>query len=164
MKSYQTTIDRALKHIRNQQSPDGSFVSLSGFIKDDFHDAIPRRTTFFTSNILACLQNIPERTADVCAATAQFLIGQKSERWSFNYWARDTGDTSGADGGTGAPYPPYPDDLDDTFAAFAALAVHDPAIIDGHALAAIARLLTAREAGEGGPYRTWLVDGDAAAT
>ena len=139
-------------------------MSLSGFIKDDFHDAIPRRTTFFTSNILACLQNIPERTADVCAATAQFLIGQKSERWSFNYWARDTGDTSGADGGTGAPYPPYPDDLDDTFAAFAALAVHDPAIIDGHALAAIARLLTAREAGEGGPYRTWLVDGDAAAT
>ena len=138
-------------------------MSLSGFTRDDFRDAIPRRTTFFTSNILTCLQNIPGHTADVCAAAAQFLIGQKSERWSFNYWACDTNDTGGASGRTGAPRPPYPDDLDDTFAAFAALAGHDPAIIDGHAFAAIARLLTAREAGEGGPYRTWLVDSDAAA-
>jgi len=89
---------------------------------------------------------------------AQFLLAEKSRRWSFNYWTRKAGEENGV------PYPAYPDDLDDTFAALAALVRHDPAIIDGRAFAAIAKLLTARETDVGGPYRTWLVsDGTAAA-
>jgi hypothetical protein len=154
MKTYQTIIDRALEHIRKQQSPDGSFASLSSFIADDFSGAISRKTTFFTSNIFACLQHIPGETTEVRRAAAGFLRAEKSERWSFNYWARGSRERLTL---------PYPDDLDDTFAALAALARHDPSFIDRHALSAIAKMLTAREVREGGPYRTWLVPDDAPA-
>ena len=157
MNRYQETIDRALTHIKNQQSPDGSFISLSGFSTDDFSSAIPRRTTFFTANILACLQNIHGQTATIKSRAAEFLLRERSERWSFNYWSRDALDEKKS------PCPRYPDDLDDTFAALAALARHDPGIIDGHVLAAIATLLLAREAVVGGPYRTWIVADDAPA-
>ena len=118
---------------------------------DDFSNAIPHRTTFFTANILGCLQNILEQTADIREAGIQFLLSQKSERWSFNYWARDAQERITL---------PYPDDLDDTFAALAAIARHNGALINGHALSAIAKMLTGREIQEGGPYRTWLVADD----
>jgi hypothetical protein len=145
-------IDRVIAHIRSQQSPHEGFVSLSSFSPDDFSDAIPRRTTFFTANILACLQNIPERTADLREESVKFLLAQKSERWSFNYWARGAQERITL---------PYPDDCDDTFAALAAIARHNGALIDGHALSAIAKILTGREIQEGGPYRTWLIANDA---
>jgi hypothetical protein len=157
MHQYRTIIDQALEHIRHQQSPDGSFASLSGFSTNDFSNAIPRQTTFFAANILTCLQDVPGQTADIQRRTAQFLLAEKNERWSFNYWTRSGREKSDP------PCPPYPDDFDDTFAALTALVRHDAAIIDGHVLAAIAKLLTAREGGIGGPYRTWLVEGDAAA-
>jgi hypothetical protein len=155
MKQHQRTIDRAIEHIKSQQSLEGIFVSLSSFSPDDFSSAVPRQTTFFTANILACIQNIPEQTADIRDAGIKFLLSQKSKQWSFNYWAR------------GAPERttlPYPDDLDDTFAALAAIARHNGALIDGHAFSAIAKILTMREIKEGGPYRTWLVADDAQAS
>jgi hypothetical protein len=151
MKQHQRTIDRAIEHIRSQQSPDGSFISLSSFSPDDFSGAIPRQTTFFTSNIVACLQNAPQRTADIREAGIRFLLAQKSERWSFNYWARGAHERTTL---------PYPDDCDDTFAALAAIARHNGALIDGHAFSAIAKILTGREIQAGGPYRTWLVAKD----
>ena len=155
MKQHQRTIDRAIEYIRSQQSPDGSFVSLSSFSPDDFSSSIPRQTTFFTANIVACLQNIPERTADIRNGGIKFLLAQKSEQWSFNYWARDAQERITL---------PYPDDCDDTFAALAVLARHNSALIDGHAFPAIAKILTGREVQEGGPYRTWLVADDTSAT
>ena len=88
---------------------------------------------------------------DIRKAAARFLFSEKTEQWSFNYWTRRRAESAEV------PYPPYPDDLDDTFAAIAALARHDSAAIDGHALSAIARMLTYREVQAGGPYRTWLV-------
>jgi hypothetical protein len=121
-------------------------------LPDDFSSGIPRQTTFFTANILVCLQNIPEQTADIRDAGIKFLLGQKSERWSFNYW------THGAQERIALP---YPDDCDDTFAALAAIARHNGALINGHAFSAIAKILTGREIQEGGPYRTWLVANDA---
>lgn len=148
-------IDRAIECIRNGQSPDGGFAHISSTSSIDFSSAIPRRTTFFASNILTCLQNIPGRTLDIQNAAAGFLLSQKSERCSFNYWAR------GADAETKITYPPYPDDLDDTFAALSALSRYDPSIIDGHVLSAVAKLLSAQEISEGGPYRTWLIGDDA---
>jgi hypothetical protein len=148
-------IDCAIEHIRSQQSPDGSFVSLSSFSPDDFLNAIPRRTTFFTANILACLQTIPDQTADIRDAGIKFLLAQKSERWSFNYWARGAQERMAL---------PYPDDCDDTFAALVAIVRHNGALINGHAFSAIAKILTGREIREGGPYRTWLVANDARAT
>ncbi len=88
------------------------------------------------------------------------MLREKSEKWSFNYWTRRAGERHDA---AESSYPAYPDDLDDTFAALVALARHDVAIIDGHAIAAIAKMLTAREVDIGGPYRTWLVADAAAA-
>lgn len=154
-------IDRAIRHVREQQSPDGSFVHLSGTSPNDFSHAIARKTTFFTANILSCLQNIPPTIAglnsdsglaDIQAAGIKFLLSQRNGRWSFNYWARDAEERTVL---------PYPDDLDDTFAALAAIARYDARALDGHAFAAIATLLTAHEVDEGGPYRTWLVHDDA---
>jgi hypothetical protein len=103
---------------------------------------------------VACLQNIPERTADIRDAGIKFLLAQKSERWSFNYWAREAQERITL---------PSPDDCDDTFAALAAIARHNGALINGHAFSAIAKILTGREVQEGGPYRTWLVSDDASA-
>lgn len=129
-------------------------MSRSSFLPDDFSGAIPRRTTFFTANIIACLQSIsPEHTDDIQNAGIRFLLSQKSAWWSFNYWAQDAAERTTL---------PYPDDLDDTFAALAAIVWHNGAAIDAHAFSAIAKLLTACEVEAGGPYRTWLVAGTAA--
>lgn len=80
------------------------------------------------------------------------MLAQKSERWSFNYWARAAQERITF---------PYPDDLDDTFAALAAIARHNNALINGHAFSAIAKILTGHEIQAGGPYRTWLVANNA---
>lgn len=148
-------IDRLLEHIRSEQASDGGFAHLSSFSKTDFSKALLRHTTFFTSNLLACLNDSGGRTADIKNAAATFLSSQKSERWSFNYWAR------GAKDSAGELYPPYPDDLDDTFAALTALVMHDTKAIDGEILSAVAKMLIKQEVQEGGPYRTWLVADDA---
>ena len=157
MQKYQELIHRAIDHIRSEQSPDGSFVNLSGHSPTDFSHAIPRRTTFFASTILTCLRHVERRTTDIQNRAASFLLSEKSMRWSFNYWARGDG------GNATMPYPPYPDDLDDTFAALTALASYNPSIIDGHILSSIAKILTTQEMRAGGPYRTWLVGNDAPA-
>ena len=93
---------------------------------------------------------------EIRTAAVKFLLLEKSERWSFNYWARNKSHQSRV------PYPPYPDDLDDTFAALAALMRHDQSLIDARAFSAIAKILIVREVREGGPYRTWLVADDTA--
>jgi hypothetical protein len=153
MKKYQALIDQAIRHIRDQQSPDGSFENLSSTAINDFSGALRRRTTFFTANILSCLSNVPGQTGDIQRAGIKFLFEQRSPQWSYNYWARDAKERSTI---------PYPDDLDDTFAALTALALHNTTFIDGHAFAAIAKMLTAQEIRVGGPYRTWLIKDDTA--
>lgn len=148
--------------MREQQYPDGGFAHQSGTSPTDFSNAISRRTTFFTANIVLCLQNIPrpesaghaDMHAKIRNAGIKFLLSEKSDRWSFNYWACSSPEQTTL---------PYPDDLDDTFAALAAIIKHDASLLNGHAFAAIAALLTGREVREGGPYRTWLV-GDTAPT
>jgi hypothetical protein len=166
MKRSQKVIIQALEHIHHAQQPDGSFISLSSTDAHDFSDvyAIPYSTTFFTSNILLCLESAeghlkPFLTAEARAAldaikksAAQFLFEQKNGQWSFNYWDRRAKEFTAI---------PYPDDLDDTFAALAALINYDRAIIDGATLAAITKLLIATEIQEGGPYKTWLAGKDA---
>jgi hypothetical protein len=154
MKDHRTLIDLAIKHIKAQQSPDGGFESLSSSAPDDFSDALSRRTTFFASNILACLQNFPGPTDGIKSAAATFLLAQKHKGWSFNYWANDAKERATS---------PYPDDLDDTFSALIALVRHDRNLMDGHMLAAIAKMLTSREVDEGGPYKTWLASDNAGA-
>jgi hypothetical protein len=162
MKNSQAIYDSikdSILTIKELQASDGGFASLSSFYPDDFARSIEYRTTFFTANILTCL-NISEalvREEDigfealyiVRAAAAHFLLGEKSVSWSFNYWAHDTNERITM---------PYPDDLDDTFVALVALHGYDAKLIDGGVLARAAKLLVALEVEPGGPYRTWLVE------
>ncbi|MEK7183074.1 MAG: hypothetical protein AAB776_00385 [Patescibacteria group bacterium] len=62
----------------------------------------------------------------------------------------------------GAQPSPYPNDLDDTFCALSAIFLHDKQRLDGDQLAKATMALTATEVEPGGPYRTWLVQPDAA--
>ena len=148
------TIRDGISHIAKEQRPEGSFGSLSSYLQGDFSKAVPYSTTFFTSIILSCLAGkTPFPSAqNICDRSAQFLLSQKSDRWSWNYWARSAPERKTM---------PYPDDLDDTFAALAALAQYDKRLITGKVLGATVQLLTSLEASEGGPYRTWLVSADA---
>src|ERR1700722_18715913 len=120
-------LEEGIAAIKKEQSPDGSFSSTTGY-----------RTTFLAANILSCLNAVDTLAFDTALAmpefgcmgnlmairkmVASFLLNEKSENASFNYWASDTPEKKTM---------PYPDDLDDTFVALAALNGYDPAILGG---------------------------------
>lgn len=132
-----------------EQQADGSFASLTSSSPTDFTKATPLPAIFVTSTMLAALHAVKDdQIKGIQKQAAAFLLAQKSTDWSFNYWQRDS-DQSRTQ--------PYPDDLDDTFCTLAALWLHDPVVVDGGALAAVAHLLFATEKRPGGPYRTWLL-------
>lgn len=161
-------IHDAIRLIKKEQRPCGNFLSLSSSSLEDFSGATSHSTTFFTSNILHCLCSIiasplpgflsQEARTDVEAIAkraAHFLLLERNERWSFNYFAREENERK-----NGAAH--YPDDLDDTFAALIALRRYQPSLIYADVLAAITKLLISCEVREGGPYRTWIVPPDTA--
>ena len=133
------------------QEHDGSFMGEARPSQDDSSRADYHPTTFFTALILNCLQGVPLATV-VRQRAARFLMLQKSPRWSWNYWKRDS---------RFAQICPYPDDLDDTMCALAALYRQEPRLIDGGVLAEVAKQLIATEVETGGPYTTWLVGREA---
>lgn len=146
-----------LAFIRSQQKNDGSFDSLS--IKHDGSSSISLNT-FTTSLILACIGDAaetPRPTGASGKSDAQaianrgidFLLSEKSPRWSWNYWQR---------GNIEANKTPCPDDLDDTSMALVAIALHQPKSITGDTLANATKLLTVTEDVVGGPYHTWIID------
>lgn len=141
-------IGRALGYLKSRQQADGSFLSYSSPRQVPFKPRYTYATTFTPALILAALHNIehPDAMA-VRGSIATLLLGQKSTRWSFNYWLRNS---------NMADTLPYPDDLDDTFCALSALWLYDPSLIDQTALANTVKLLIATESRVGGPYRTWL--------
>jgi hypothetical protein len=135
------------------QSENGGFLSLSAANKEFINPRV-YKTTFFTSQILSCLNRVDgEEALTIKQQCANFLLGQKSQYWSFNYWQKDSVEYKDK---------PYPDDLDDTFCALAALSDWNPSIINGEALARVVDILTQTEQKPGGPYKTWLVSSDAA--
>lgn len=160
--SQETRVKAAVKYgldyIRTAQSRSGGFTHLSSGKKNDFLDARTYSTVFVAANILNCLNEtqkaVPEIIAEIPEfeaarkGIADFLLAQRSEHWSFNYWANGTEERKTL---------PYPDDLDDTFVALTALAGYDKNLVDGAVIAAAMKILTTVEAREGGPYRTWLV-------
>lgn len=138
-----------LAFLKGQQNKDGSFVSKTGQSLD-FARTRASDTIFLTSLILSSLTSIPEslKLKKIKQKALVFLLSQKSEDWSFNYWKK---------GSDAAKILPYPDDLDDTFCALSAIFQTDPKALDAQALAKIVTLLTAVEEKEGGPYYTWIV-------
>ncbi len=148
------SLSQANTYLSTIQQPDGSFLSFSS---PDIHNFIGTRgyhSPFAAALILSCLHNSGNSPSllDVKQKLVTFLLSQRSQYWSFNYWKR---------GSPEAKKQPYPDDLDDTFCALSALYTVDQGLLDGQAMAHIIQLLTATEVHEGGPYRTWLVSENA---
>jgi hypothetical protein len=146
-KEVGASVFRGLAYLRSVQRKDGGFDSFSSPTKRSFQVIQVYQTTFVPALILNALSHVVE-SKDIREPLSTWLLTQKSDQWSFNYWA------------TAAPEriaQPYPDDLDDTFCALAALQQHDPKLVDAHALGKAVRVLLATENKVGGPYRTWLV-------
>lgn len=154
MKNIEKTINNGIRFLAKSQARDGSFPSLTSSNPRSFNGASKCQSVFSSALILSCLnalKDFPE-TNSIKRKTADFLLSQKSEHWTFNYWARESKQ---------AKTMPYPDDLDDTSCALSALYEYNPDLIDGEVLAKAVNVLTALEEKEGGPYRTWLVPPDA---
>ena len=140
-------INRAISFIKSQQKEDGGFWSWSSPNKNNFNNAKKYNSIFPSSLILSCLDSI-EKSEEIKNELVNFLLSQKSEHWSFNYWKRGAKENIKM---------PYPDDLDDTFCSLNGIYKYNSKLIDGVAIAKIVNLLTAVEKNEGGPYKTWLV-------
>jgi hypothetical protein len=146
-------VAHGLNFLDAEQQANGSFISETSGRSTPFTAVRSYHTTFVPSLILAALATVDTAEAlTIRRRLANWLVKQKSPEWSFNYWAKGTGERKRL---------PYPDDLDDTFCALIGLRQHDPSIIDGACLAKVVRLLVATESQVGGPYHTWLVDSNA---
>lgn len=142
-------IQNGLVFLTKQQQSDGCFLSYSSPLMENYTHAIEFRTIFSTTVILQSLTRVSASPAPaIREKAATFLLKQKSEYWSWNYWARDAKEYTSL---------PYPDDLDDTFCALSALYLHHKKIIQGDVLAHAMQMLAALEVREGGPYYTWLI-------
>ncbi|HRZ95535.1 MAG TPA: terpene cyclase/mutase family protein [Candidatus Moranbacteria bacterium] len=149
--------DKAIKSgigcLAKNQREDGSFP---GFVTDSksFDRAKKNQSVFPTCLILSSLDSLPEskELERIKSKAAKFLLGQKSDFWSWNYWKRNSSDSKAT---------PYPDDLDDTCCAMAALIKNSPKAIPVKAIANVVNLLAYCESKEGGPYYTWITPPDA---
>jgi hypothetical protein len=153
-KNMERLIGRGRRFLEEEQRSRGNFLNYTSSDPNSFRNAYACESVFSTALILSCLNGLKDRTEfrGIRDKAARFLLGQRSEHWTFNYWDRESKDFGSM---------PYPDDLDDTSCALAALHGYDPGLIDGEALARFVTVLTALEEREGGPYRTWTVSGDA---
>lgn len=135
-------------YIAAKQSRDGSFSSLRRRISPAKGQPVAQTSVFVTALVLRLLSQVdlPE-LEPVKSAGVRYLLSQRSESWTFNYWPR---------GSREERIHPYPDDWDDTSLAILAIQDIAPTAVDGTAWARITQLLAACEANVGGPYRTWL--------
>jgi hypothetical protein len=148
MLELENAIDHGLSYLARQQQPDGSFLSYSSASMEHFRRLRSWQTVFVPALMLTSLGELVAPAAQpIRRRLAAFLLSQKDDNWSFNYWSKQAPEYR-----TQA----YPNDLDDTFCALAGLYRHDPKLVDEAALAQIVKLLLATETAVGGPYRTWL--------
>lgn len=142
-------INKGLKFLAKDQEKDGSFMCLVSKKLDDYRQANTVPAIVPVNIVLSSLINIDSETSkNIKKKAADFLLSEKSEYWSFNYWFRNS---------DWYKIEPYPDDVDDTFCALAALYEYNPALFDGEVMAKIVTMLTSAEKKEGGPYDMWLV-------
>jgi hypothetical protein len=148
------SIERGTLFLASRQLPDGGFTTTV-FMNDTLSSTGKEyKIVFGSALILRVLGEVTLRQAQtVKDKLAQYLLSQKSERWSLNYWDRGSHEYKTMS---------YPDDLDDTFCALAGLWLHDSSLVDETVLAHSVKLLLATESHVGGPYKTWLVPPGAA--
>ncbi|KKR27773.1 MAG: hypothetical protein UT60_C0037G0010, partial [candidate division CPR2 bacterium GW2011_GWD2_39_7] len=144
-------INLATSFLLAEQRADGSFLDYA-WEAHGGGSKWERHTIFSAAIVLLSLSELTE-SEDLKALkkrAANFLLAQKSNRWSFNYWTKGSNEQKTM---------PYPDDLDDTSCALAALLKYDKRLIDGKVMAHLIKILTSLEAEEGGPYYTWFKEG-----
>ncbi len=144
---------RGLRFIKKQQLLNGSFDSFCTSDQVTFPKKSLHRTVFIPACIALALQSLKNdevkggMVSPVINKIAAWLMTQKSDGWSFNYWDRSS---------QLYKQRPLPDDLDDTFCALSVLWNYDRSLFNGEVLAHIAHILFQTEKREGGPYKTWL--------
>ncbi|MCL5411659.1 MAG: hypothetical protein M1150_02875 [Patescibacteria group bacterium] len=150
--TIEQAIQKGLIYLGNHQETEGNFLSFSSN-RPEFKKAWPTNSMFQTALIFSCLNDLKETpiTKIIKRKAASFLLTQKNEYWSFNYWTRNSLE---------AKEKAYPDDLDCTFCSLSALAQYWPDLVDGEVIARIVSLLTNLEKDVGGPYKTWVVPKD----
>ncbi|MBI2013824.1 MAG: hypothetical protein HYS87_03295 [Candidatus Colwellbacteria bacterium] len=149
MNNLQSAIGKGLGFLAKDQEKNGSFLCLVSKKLDDYSRAKTVPAIVPTNIVLSSLINIGgDRSKKIKKKSADFLLKEKSEYWSFNYWFRKS---------HWYKKEPYPDDLDDTFCALAALYEYHPRLFSGDVMAKIVTMLTSAEKSEGGPYDMWLV-------
>ena len=146
MINLENVIHDALEYLHQQQQSNGSFIAYQSKISDDFTDGLATNSIFVSALIGGALTKVT--TASVLRnRIANYLLGQASADWTWNYIDRKAGDST------------YPDDLDDTACAMIAILSSD-ALISGQAKARLLTSFMRCEQQPGGPYRTWLLDGN----
>ena len=149
-RTIQTAIENGVKFLADDQEKDGSFMCLTSEVFDDYANAKTVPAIVPANIVLSSVTHLEDNilAQEIAYKTAQFLLSQRSDYWSFNYWYKGTEEFTEI---------PYPDDLDDTFCALTALYEYDYRLFDGNAMGKIVTMLTAAEDREGGPYNMWLV-------
>lgn len=143
------SLQKGLAFLGDTQEKNGSFLCLVSTKLDDYKKAKTVPAIVPTNIVLSSLIHIPGKISEkIKKKAANFLLKEKGEYWSFNYWFRKS---------DWFKIEPYPDDVDDTFCALAALYEYNPALFNGEVMAKIATMLTSAEKQEGGPYDMWLV-------
>lgn len=150
MQHLNTLVEALLTLLAKEQQTLGGFTSTTSPDPTFTTYREVHTTVFYPSLILLSLQfcSTHPTAATIIESGLKFLISQKSDHWSFNYWDRYSLATTAQ---------PYPDDLDDTALALAVCTIYKKEIIDGTVLAHLVQLLTQTEEQPGGPYTTWLV-------
>ena len=91
-------IKDGLEAITKEQLANGGFATLSSSDPKNFSESHQYMTVFATANILNCLNAIETscgsqdigtwyaKLRNIQYKAVSFLLAQKSEYWSFNYW------------------------------------------------------------------------------
>lgn len=153
LKEIENAISSGINYLGRKQKQDGSFSNRVSTSKN-FSTYEENQSAFPTSLILSSLNSLAdtEETGKIKSRASEFILSQRSDFWSWNYWKRNSAESMKS---------PYPEDLDDTCCAVAALTAYDPSLVSAGAIAKVINLLTYSESKEGGPYFTWITPPEA---
>ena len=143
--------ENSIDFLDRSQSRNGSFSSYTSIYSDNLDGAYLCESVFSTALVILCLSTLNETPVikKIKRKAIYFLLTQKTEHWTFNYWDRRSKDYLKM---------PYPDDLDDTSCALAAMYSYNNKLIDGDVMAKFVTILTHLEIKEGGPYKSWITN------
>src|SRR3989338_4250455 len=92
-KDLQATVDKGIKFLAKEQQKDGSFMCLVSTKLDDYRGAKTVPAIVPTNIVLSSLIHIADsknNSEKIKKAAANFLLGEKGEYWSFNYWFKNS--------------------------------------------------------------------------